>query len=29
LFEAGEVLNIKVLDHVIIGKEGYWSFKEN
>ncbi len=28
LFEAGEVLNIKVLDHVIIGKEGYWSWKE-
>jgi len=29
LFEAGEVLNIKVLDHVIIGKDGYWSFKGN
>jgi DNA repair protein RadC len=28
LFEAGEVLNIKVLDHVIIGKEGYWSWNE-
>ena len=28
LFKAGEVLNIKVLDHVIIGKEGYWSWKE-
>jgi len=28
LFDAGEVLNIKVLDHVIIGKEGYWSWKE-
>ena len=29
LFEAGELLNIKVIDHVIIGGEGYWSFKEN
>lgn len=29
LFEAGELLNIKVLDHVIIGKENYYSFKEN
>ena len=29
LFEAGELLNIKVLDHVIIGDENYWSFKEN
>ena len=28
LFGAAEVLNIKVLDHVIIGKEGYWSWKE-
>ncbi len=29
LFEAGELLNIKVIDHVIIGNENYWSFKEN
>jgi len=29
LFEAGELLDIKVLDHVIIGNEDYWSFKEN
>lgn len=28
LFEAGELLNIKVLDHVIIGKDKFWSFKE-
>ena len=28
LFGAGELLNIKVLDHVIIGKENYYSFKE-
>ena len=26
LFEAGELLNIKVLDHVIAGAEGYYSF---
>jgi len=29
LFEAGELLSIKVLDHVIIGKDNYHSFKEN
>ena len=29
LFDAGELLNIKVLDHVIIGTEKYYSFKEN
>lgn len=28
LFEAGELLGIKVLDHVIIGQEGYHSFKD-
>lgn len=28
LFEAGELLNIKVLDHVIVGKDKWWSFKE-
>lgn len=28
LFEAGELLSIKVLDHVIIGKDNYHSFKE-
>lgn len=27
LQEAGELLNIKVLDHVIVG-DGYWSFKD-
>lgn len=26
---AGELLGIKVLDHVIIGKEVYWSWREN
>jgi len=28
LFDAGELLNIKVLDHVIIGRD-YYSFQEN
>ncbi len=28
LFKAGELLNIKVLDHIIIGKDFYWSYKE-
>jgi len=28
LFDAGELLNIKVLDHVIIGKDNYWSWNE-
>lgn len=28
LFEAGELLNIKVLDHVIVGKDKFYSFKE-
>ena len=29
LVEAGEIMGIKVLDHVIIGKEGFVSFKES
>jgi len=29
LSDVGELLNIKVLDHVIIGKNDYHSFKEN
>jgi len=29
IIEAGELLGIKVLDHVIIGKNNYWSWKEN
>jgi DNA repair protein RadC len=29
LFDAGELLSIKILDHVIIGKNRYYSFKEN
>lgn len=29
LFKSGDLLSIKVLDHVIIGNEGYYSFKEN
>lgn len=28
IMKAGEELGIKVLDHVIIGKEGFWSFRE-
>ena len=28
LIEAGDLLNIKVLDHVIIGEQNYYSFKE-
>ncbi|MBW2974695.1 hypothetical protein KY366_03160 [Candidatus Woesearchaeota archaeon] len=28
LFDAGELLNIKVLDHVIIGKNEFYSFKD-
>ena len=29
LMETGELLDIKVLDHVIIGKDNFHSFKEN
>jgi len=29
LFEAGELLYINILDHVIIGKDNYYSFKES
>lgn len=29
VMEAGKVLGIDVLDHVIIGNETYWSFKES
>jgi len=29
LFEAGEILGIKVLDHVIIGDNNYYSFADN
>ena len=28
LLEAGELLDIKVSDHVIVGKDDYWSWKE-
>jgi len=28
LIDSGELLNIKVLDHVIIGKNNYWSWNE-
>lgn len=28
LVEAGELLGIRVLDHVIIGKDNYWSWKK-
>lgn len=29
LVKAGEILGIEVLDHVIISKDGYYSFKQN
>ncbi|UMZ72867.1 RadC family protein [Natranaerofaba carboxydovora] len=29
LFESGEILGIEILDHVIIGSNEYFSFKEN
>ncbi|HIJ01135.1 DNA repair protein RadC [Candidatus Woesearchaeota archaeon] len=29
LFEAGEILGIKVLDHVIVGKDGWWSWNDH
>ena len=29
LIDAGELLGIKVLDHIIISKDKYWSWKEN
>jgi DNA repair protein RadC len=29
LFEAGNILGIKMLDHVIFGKETFFSFREN
>lgn len=28
LFEAGELLDIKILDHLIISSDGYYSFKD-
>ena len=29
IIEAGKILDIKVLDHVIIGKDKYWSWNES
>jgi DNA repair protein RadC len=29
LFEIGNILNIKILDHIIIGKKDFFSFKED
>lgn len=29
LVEAGELLQIKILDHIIISRDNYWSWKEN
>jgi len=29
LVEAGKILGIKILDHIIISKKGYYSFQEN
>ena len=26
---AGDIIGIKLLDHVIVGKDGYYSFQEN
>ena len=28
IIDAGELLGIKVIDHIIIGKDNYWSWKE-
>ena len=27
--KAGDIIGIKLLDHVIVGKDGYYSFQEN
>jgi DNA repair protein RadC len=29
LMEAGEIIGIEIVDHIIIGKEKYWSWNEN
>lgn len=29
LHKTGELLNIKLLDHIILGRESWWSWKEN
>lgn len=29
IIEAGDLLQIAVLDHVVIGRDNYWSWKEN
>jgi len=29
LTEAGKILGIKVLDHIIVSRQGYYSFQEN
>jgi DNA repair protein RadC len=29
LKDAGELLGIRVLDHLIVGEEGYYSFANN
>lgn len=29
LIKAGEVINIKLLDHIIIGKDSFWSYSKN
>jgi DNA repair protein RadC len=28
LFEAGQILGIRVLDHIILGADDYYSFKD-
>lgn len=29
LIKAGELLDVMLADHIIIGRDGYYSFKEN
>jgi len=29
IFEAGQLLGISLLDHIVFGKDTYFSFKEN
>lgn len=29
LIEAGKFLNVKVLDHIIVSKKGFYSLREN
>ncbi len=29
LIEAGEIVGIEIIDHVVIGRDSYWSYNEN